>query len=392
MEKINKFNSDNFFVFFITGLFIVEIIFTVYSFYFNDNLRYVGFFKLLFEAFLIIIIPFKRPSKLVFYGLILLIFTYGLNQIINPLFFKKIMFHFSKGSIYYLNRYVFIFIFILAFLGLKNKIQIAKQSITIIEHILFVNSFFIIFGVISNIEFFTSYPQSPLRFGSDGFFNKVNEVSYFYIIYILTLYYRCIKQESSIWKLIFITLSSILIGTKTVILFLSLLFLLHFLFVSKFRKKFAILAILPFLFLFYFFKDILNIAFNIFPFWRALRDNYSILSLVFSTRDLLVIENYHYVIDNWSLTNYFIGGPFYTESFTRTRMDFFDLFLHFGLTSTVIYLFIISKHFFYKNNTILNALSGILIFCGFLTGGLFLRVSAIIYMFLAFYVLNNETV
>lgn len=391
MKRINNLSKEFFFVFFIAGLFFVEFLFTLYTSYVGDNyVRYVGLYKLLFELFLIISIPFNKRPKIIFYGLLVIITTYIINQIVNPIFFDDIFHNFSKGSFYFLNRFLYVFIFILAFLGIKNKIEVAKVSVKIIEHILFINIFFMIFGVISNIEFFTSYPQSPLRFGSDGLFNKVNEVSYLYIIYILALYYRHIKKGEVIWKFIFVSLASLLLGTKTVILFLGLLFLFHFLFVSKYKKKFLIFVLPCFFVSVYYFKDIVSFIFNLSPFWSNLLNKYSLFSLVFSTRDLLVISNYHYVLENWSFINYLIGGPFYTESFTRTRMDIVDLLLHFGLISTIIYLFIIFKYFFYKNKNILNALSALLIFCGFLGGGLFLRVSAIVYMFLAFYVLNNQ--
>lgn len=376
--------------YFVLGLFFIEFIATIFLFVFGfDKIRFVGVYKLILEGVLLLSIRLDKLPKTTLYCLAFIVITYIINQFLSPIFLNRLGFHFSKGSIYYLNRFLFIFVFILAFFSIENKKQVARTSVNLIGKILFLNTFLIIFGVISDFEVFKSYPYS-LRFGSDGLFNKVNEVSYLYIIYIITLYYSYLHKKTPLWKLLYVALASLLLGTKIIIFFLVAVCVVHFLFINKYKGTFRIIAI-PIIFLFIcYFNEILEFIFGVSPFWSDLRTQYSLKTLIFSTRNLLAFSNYEYIVNNWALTNYLVGGPFYSIDFTRTRMDILDLFIHFGLLPTIIYLFLISKYFIYKNRQILNTLCGLLILSGFLAGGLFLRVSAIIYMFLALYNLNDR--
>lgn len=379
--------------FFVIGLFFIEIL-TTFLLYFLDlkNIRIVGFYKLLFEIYLLVSLFFIKLPKKLLYGTLIIIITYVFNQLLNPNFFQNIENHILTGSLYYLNRYIYIFLFIVVFFSLANKEEFSRKIVKLIETLLFINAFFIIFGALTHIDFFTSYPQSPTRFGSDGFFNKVNEVSYFYIIYITSLYYSYITSKKINFKLFFICFASFFIGTKIILLYNVLLLLFHLLFVSKYRKK-TKLVIIPIVFFSLFYsKLIFEYLFLSSPFWTKLLEKYSVITLMLSTRDLLVISNYYYIIENWQAINYFIGGPFYTEEFTRTRMTLLDLLLHFGMISTLVYLYLISKYFFYKNRFNLTILTILIISCSFLAGGLFLRIPSLIYLFLTLVYLNSLSV
>ncbi len=390
MQLFKKLNKANILLLFITGLFLVEFFTTLYIYYSTANTtRIVGVYKLVFELFLFALIPFKSASKKIMLAVLFITITYLINQLLNPLFFENLNYHLTKGSLYYLNRFIFIFIFILAFSSLKNGVATAKTIVKVIEHILFINAIILILGAVFSIPILTSYPQSPARFGSDGLFSMVNAVSYLYSIYILTLYYKYIKGKGKLWKLLFIIASCFFIGTKTIVLFIGLLVLFHLLFVSVHKKKFRLVFIPGILLVTVFLNKILTYLFNLSPFWRQLGEDYSLLTLVFSTRDLSVIANYNYVLEHWTTLNYLIGGPFYTMSFRRALMDSIDLLLHFGILSSAVYMYLIVRHFFKKNTIILNYLVAFVIFCGFLAGGLFLRILPVIYLYLAVTVLQS---
>ncbi len=390
MQLLSKHYTSNLLLFFITGLFLMEFFTTIYIHYSNLNTtRIVGVYKLIFELFIILLIPFRSASKKIVLSVLFLSITYLINQLLNPLFLENLNYHLTKGSLYYLNRFIFIFIFILAFSSLKDGIETAKTIVKVIEYILFFNAILLIFGAVFSIPVLTSYPQSPARFGSDGLFSMVNAVSYLYSIYIFTLYYKYIKGTGKLWKLLFIIASCFFIGTKTILLFIGLLTLFHFLFVSLHKKKFRFVFIPGILLVTVFSNKILTYLFNLSPFWRQLGEDYSLLTLVFSTRDLSVIANYNYVMEHWTTLNYLIGGPFYTISFKRTLMDSIDLLLHFGILSSTVYIYLIVRYFFKKNTIILNCLVAFVIFCGFLAGGLFLRILPVIYLYLAVTVLHS---
>ncbi|MEM9685593.1 MAG: hypothetical protein AAF934_01555 [Bacteroidota bacterium] len=383
MQLIGKKNKSTLLLILITGLFVIEFLATIYLHYSNANTtRMVGVYKLILELFLFLTISPKHFFGKIQYSIVFLIVIYLANQLLNPSLLSNLEFHLTKGSIYYLNKYIFIFIFILSFSSLENPQKTAQSLLKIIEYALFINIILMIFGVVSDIGLFRSYPKPSDRFGSDGMFNKVNETSYFYIILMAHTYYKIICGKEKIYKLIIIIVAGLLLGTKAILFFLGLLLLLHFVFVSRIKRLFRI-ALIPMLVLgILFFETSISFLFELSPFWSNLKPHYSLTTLLFSTRDMLLIDNLTYISQNWGFINYWIGGPYYTLDFFNIEMDLPDLILFFGTIGTIVYLSLLKIIYFKNNSFLVNSLLLLVILTGFLAGGMFLSVMTMIYLYL----------
>ncbi|QCE41145.1 hypothetical protein [Psychroserpens sp. NJDZ02] len=370
-------------VFLIFFLFFIELFATIYLEYsLSTSTRLVGGYKILFLFTIFFVVKLKKLDKSSFVVLICLASLFVINQfLLNPILYKTIDVSFLKGSVYYAYRFLYIFIFILIFKTTTNYVLIAKKVLKLIEYLLFFNAFLILIGFVTDLDLLASYARSP-RFGSDGVFNKVNETSYLYIIYIISLYYKYIKKRKGLGKLLFIIIVSFFLGTKTVILFLVLILGVHIFLVSsinKIIKGFVATVAIVGAFLF---EEIARFYFKLIPFWNNLLDQYSITSLLFSKRDYLLKDNLEYVGLNWDFINYWIGGAFYTEDFRITQMDGPDLLLFFGVVGVLLYLWLFYRHYLVAGNLIYNSLIMAVLICGLLSGGFFLSVMAMIYLFL----------
>lgn len=385
MQKVLTYLNKNKIYLFLIGYFILEFLSTGY-FYFIDyqSTRIVGYYKILVLLLLILSIRVSKEHKSILFTCVAITILYGINQLLlNPIFYKNVSIHILSGSIYCLLRFLTIFIFILAFSSWSNSQMKAIKMISVIEKILVFNTIFIIIGFLFQIKLFKSYHFNSLRFGYDGFFNKVNEVSYFYIIFIIVLYYRYITAKKQLILLLYIIGVSLLIGTKTVFLFLFFLGLYHLIIMAKHAKIYRIVVFVPLFFGFFFFKEILQFCFNLFPFWKTLSKQYSLQTMLFSTRDLAFYRFIDYFKEMWVNVNYFIGGSYYTESFHRSEMDIFDLFIFFGLIGLTLYVYALIINFFEKKNSLRNYLVGFVFLSGFLGGGLLLSMLSIIYLYLS---------
>ncbi len=372
----------NIFIGLITCVFLIEFITTIYLYVGNvETTRISGLYKLTFEVILISFISFKKELGVQFKLLFLLIIIYLTNQLFNPIFFENITYQFLKGSLYYLNRFIYPFVFIFSFLSLKDNNKIATVSLAIIEWLLIGNAILMLLGLVFNIELFSSYAHSE-RFGYDGLFNKINETSYLYTILIAHRYYKTIHRKEKVYKLIIAIAISFLLGAKAILFFLGLLLLFHLIFIARFKQIYRI-AIIPILTVgIIFFTDIASFLFKLSPFWENLGKQYTPTTLLFSTRDIMLANNMAYISQNWSFINYLIGGPYYTANFFNIEMDLPDLVLFFGVIGAIIYLILLKKIYFKNNTSLINSLLFLIVLTGFFAGGLFLSVMAMIYLYL----------
>ena len=385
------FTKSNIITYLIFFVFLIELFATLYLEYSPyTSTRLVGFYKLLLIIALLFFFNIKKLEKkslVIVSCLIIIVLT---NQFLfNPIFFDNTKSNFLSGSIYYSYRFLYCFIFIIMFTSIKDFTIISSKVLKLVEYLLFINVFLIIIGNVSDSDLLASYSRST-RFGSDGIFNKVNESSYLYIIYISSLYYNFINNKGGLIKLIFIVIISFLIGTKTIILYLVLLLSLHIFLVSSINKyvKF-VLGLLALITVFYF-KKIAIFYFKLIPFWSNLLNDYSITSLLFSKRDYLLKNNLEYVDLNWTPINYLIGGAYYSEKFRITQMDGPDLFLFFGALGVLLYLLFFYKNYFIYKEVVFNIMIVLILICGILSGGFFLSVVAMIYLYLLSTKIRNK--
>ncbi len=371
-------------------IFLSEIITNFYVLHYGISFRLTGLLKLLFQGLLFIYVKWSKIPKSIYISFLLLIIIFTINQlIINDFIYKNLLPSFTKGSIYYLNRFLFIFLFIASTLSLKNKDYLINKISRIIDCILIINGILIITGFLFDIDLFKSYPNSS-RFGYNGAFNKLS-IYMWYIIFLSKLYYNIITEKRSYFLFFFILFASVLTGSKIILFFLLLLIAFHFFQIYRNNKKIIILIVIICSTIGLYSKRILSFYFNYFIFWKNMKDKYSIITMAFSTRDLAIVEKINYIKTHWSGLNYIFGGPFYNNHYKIVEMSFFDVFLFFGLMGTIIYINFLKKWFFGRNLSI-NILLGLIILCASLAGGLFFNVLSIMYLFVSFYLLNKKLV
>jgi hypothetical protein len=142
-----------------------------------------------------------------------------------------------------------------------------------------------------------------------------------------------------VFKLVFFISLSLLLGTKRIYFFLILLSL-HYFFVHrgfKKRKTYWFLSIAAFLAIFL--KHRVIDAFNkVFDLFQQIYYNSGFISSLTSFRsDLFYNTINEFVLKNWTFTNYIFGGPSFQNYIFITGMDFFDLYLFFGLSGLFVY-------------------------------------------------------
>ncbi|WP_296379161.1 hypothetical protein [Winogradskyella sp.] len=373
----------------VVAMYVAEYFVTIYIQSIDlQKVRISGAYKLFFQLALLFLIDYKNINRKIVYTLSLIVFCFSVSLFLNPRLVSDFSWLLTNGSIYYFDRYLVVFLFALMIYSRKESFTIVEKSIRYVEIILLTNAFLILFSFFLGLDFFKSYYESS-RFGYDGLFNKSNEASIVYIIYMIYIYHDVfINKTQKLIKFIFIACISLLMGTKSILLFLTLLLLFHFLFVFKGNKflKPVILSCLIVLSLF--FKNLVKYVFSLSHFWNNI-DEDSILTLLLSYRDLLVLKNIDYINLNWSPINYLIGGSFYTNEFEISQMDGVDLFVFFGVLGMLAYCFLLIK-ILMKSNHILNGLIIIIFICGFLGGGLLTSAMSMILLFLICFKLNKN--
>jgi len=373
IKKLIEKNADTIFLGFFIFLFLIEIVVNINMYYYESSLsRLAGYYKLLFELFLIFCLLFNY-KKIKWIGLFCLLFLLG--QLFSKSFISSISTeNITTGNIYYFNRYIYIFIFsAVASLGLlKNK----ERIISLFKNVMFVNSIFIIIGLIFNLELFKSYPKT-LRFGFDGIFVKDGDAAYLYIIFIAYLYseYLKSKENKKLLLLVGAIIVSFLLGKKIMFLFNTFLFL-HFLY-SKNLKKWIIPIFISIVGIgFVFHKKILSF----FPFLESFYLKNGLVTTIFSTRDLALKSTYTFISDNWGIQNYLFGSIDYIKR--RVELEFFDLVFFFGLVGMLLYVFMFYNYFFKNNFKLYNQLIVIIILTSFFSGALLISIPSLLFLYI----------
>jgi len=346
--------------------------------------RYSGITKLLFEIIMIvtIIIKYKQFKRnyIVLLSLVLLfilsqfLYATGINyNLENELF---------HGNIYYFNRYLYILLFIIFIKIMSIEQKVFLKTYTYFEYFLYVNSIAIFIGLIYNIELFRSYEYSS-RFGYSGFFSKPGEASYMYIIAIVTNFYFWIirKDKINLYKIFFFIIVSLFLGQKKVLFFLLVLGLFYGLSYFKYKKwiKIVLLVSIPSLFVFK--NEIIKYIMQVSPFWQERYDEFGLLSVVTSYRNLLLEKVIEFISSDWRFWNYLFGGIDFIKF--KTEFELVDLYLFLGFSGILFYIYIVYFHFMKNENLLKRILIVIVFLTSFISGGLLLNVSAIVLFYIA---------
>ncbi|WP_394775105.1 hypothetical protein [Flavobacterium sp.] len=344
-ETFYNHNLEFFFIaFLLFYLFSAVLIKFFHFFYLLDLiLPTLAILKLIvFFFYLVILIAnFKRRRKIfIFTSFLLLVFLMGnlnLGKIItlfnNSYHFNDLYKYSLSMNITYLIKYLYPFFFLGVFSLLKNKQKTIKDYFVTLEKTLIFNAFFVFLGFSFSIDFFQSYMHSN-RFGYSG----ILEAGFLEYLLMIVISRKLFLDEINL-KLAILTISSLLIGTKIIILFYIVLLFYYLYEKRKVRLLFIYIGVM-FLGLF-FLKPIINVFAKIFPFWQPILNKYGYLTLITSTRDWNIQNTIEYIRLNGTLKNLFVGGLEFSKC--GVEMDFIDLFLFFGIIGTVVYILFLGK-------------------------------------------------
>lgn len=375
IKFIRNFFLENLLLLFLCYDLLVKIIveFTEISNFYN--------YVILFKTFIVLTVLDFKINKNYFFLIIPLIVSYTFTQLynINTLEEQDILFN---G--YFFLSCVVPFIFI-CFSSSIKQLNIEKQ---LDKAFLFlsISSFFILIGLYYNINLFKSYFMATRpRFGYSGFLLYHHEIGYIYFIFFNILYYKYKKHKNlfSIILLILIMIISLFSGTKKT-LFLMFFFYFYLIIDNIKNKKQLIIIILSAVLAIILFFDLLK---KYFLFFYSIYQKKGILSSFLSYRNLLLKENlYPYVYNNSSFFNILFGWPEFRSH--RSEMEFFDLFLFFGITGIITYVVFIKKILEGKNKQSFFMVISLLIAALF-SGNLFISVNVIFLMFFTIIYINQ---
>lgn len=377
-----------FFIILIFSDFITKI-----SFVYFDNVleRFAGIVKLIFEGIMIyFLIKNKKINQALFLGLILTatFFIINIREIITH---SLLNFSIYIQNIYYANRYLYIFIFI-AFLKLDDiDASLNEVFVTMFKKVMYFNSVLIIIGFLFKIELFRSYVYTT-RFGYDGIFSKHGEAVYYYMFFISILYYKYIQNKTlnNLLKIIIISIISISLGKKAMLLFLFLITISHIIFVLKKGKSLGLVLTLITGCLFFFKNAILNLLFKISTFWEQEYLSNGFWSMITSIRSELFINFVNHIHLNWDLLNYLFGMGTYQEH--KVEFEFVDVFMFFGLIGIVVYIYLFKKYFYKKGSIISAYLLFTILITSFFSGALFISVTSMMFFYIVFQWINSSEI
>lgn len=378
---------------FIGTLFLLDIL---NKFEFIQNKEGIGFFiikiiKLFFELVFLFFLAIQwQKTKRFFYLLGGVLLSFFIGQL--TLYFNSDLNQFAEYEMY---RYVSLYFFPLIFIEFSskywNKNKSNNQWFIYAEQVLLgvflINTICIITGVLFGVEFFKTYDKN--RWGYMGLMPRSITASYFYIGVIFYLYSK--RLVSLNYKLLFqlAVVSSVLIGTKSIYLYLALLFSYHIIVNQYYKNKiFYILTILSILGTIVFYDFIFEQIIN--RFFKGLYNLYEQkgwLTAVMSFRDEIFRENTAFYSENWNGLNFIFGGRIFNWALFENSL--FDLLIFFGLLGAILYL-----SYFYKkllrNRTLFIKINLVFVFIiSIFAGQFFSNISAMTY-FISFVLLVKK--
>jgi len=360
-------------------LLLLEVVVQVFDYSdYNFRIKAISKGLLIITVFTFSFFYSYRKDILIKAFLLIIIFFIGQFFLTNKhlVFNQSLWFEITKGDIYILFKYTFILFFVAFFERIPNCQDLIERLIRLFYFFMIVNTVFIIMGPLLNFEFLKSYPFSE-RFGFQGLIQLVGESVHLYII-IISLQYLVSLKTKKYGLFFFFLLGGIMLGKKAMLLYVFLLFIVHLVhhrryFVLSIIGGVSVLSII-------FYDFMIDVFLEIFPFWSDLYKSEGIITVIFSTRDILFQQSIEYIQTNWSLLNYFFGGVDFLNF--RSEFGFFDLFLTLGVLGTIVYLWFIYEILFKKQRAITISLISIILIIEFVSGGLFINVLPMLFLYL----------
>ena len=369
--------------------FIIKILVS-YNINFMPFYRYIIVYKTIIVLLIFRNLNNKKFQKSDFKTpIILLSVAYGVNQL---LFFDDL----DQDNILF-NGYYFIssvlpLIYYSIFEAQENK-GFLNIQIKVFLYLMIVNSILIFVGYFFKVDIFETYFVTGNRFGYQGFLLYHSEAGYLYFIAINLAYYFLRKRKTVIRYLVLILLflSSFLIGTKKAF-FLSIIFLIYFIIdnYKHLKQKTTYYYLLGFLLLIFvarkFFLDIFVKQFVLF---EKLYIEKGFFTSFTSLRNVLLRKNFlPHINECWGILNHVFGGPKFSNG--RTELEFFDLYLFFGIVGFFVYYRVLKKLLINKDRQIYFIVFA-LIFATAFAGNLFASLNTMIILYITIKFIDSKT-
>ena len=358
----------------------------------NNNFQYTSIFiKILFQLFFFGYILYVRnqTSLIILKGLCVLFFCFSIGSLTllnsNDLASNYIY------NVKVFDWYIFVFLIISAFHNLSNttKTNQTAKLFLIFEYVFIINSLFIIIGIITKIQVFSSYFYGN-RFGYNGLLRNATHASYIYMIFICFFYTKV--RENYCFKnflfLIFSVVISLFIGTKALYLF-NLIFMLYLIFNNN--KIYFFVTLSSLISLIYFgFNYIIN--YIVYDYFQILHNVYvekGFWTMLFSGRnESILIKLEPYILEKWSFFNILFGGGSF--NLYRTEFELIDFIWFFGFFGLYFYFYLWNKFVLDYKTILENKVLIIMFFITLLAGSFFSSVPVITFLFVYILFINKK--
>ena len=217
--------------------------------------------------------------------------------------------NYSEQRIEYLMQYGYFFMVSLFYLKHKINSLCLKR---IIKTMIITNFVVIMVGIIFNESIFLTYNHT--RFGYNGFILSQMQTTVFYLS---SLAFCLYSKDKPLFLITFI--SSMLSGTKALLLGIPILIILFFIF-DKRNKQILYFGIFTTLISFFGLIELFKT--NIF---KEILENEGYFTMFFSYRDKLFLSTFDNLQEDYSIFNFLIGG--FDLSVYKTEFDFVDITL-----------------------------------------------------------------
>ena len=247
-----------------------------------------------------------------------------------------------RSFINIIGKYVFGIITML-FIFRTHKMLLENVLANSLICLSIINFLCIILGFYFDIYVFETYAGG--RFGYNGILKSTSVASYFYMF---TLTYICLKPRKNFFDktwFILLLVSSIFVGSKSLLAFI---FLIFFAISIKHLSKRQTLVSQKF---FYIISSafgiilallLLKLYFILNPTFNQILTQQGFFTAFFSFRDITAINVFNAINEGYQINDFLFGGIFKLSKFTETAL--LDLFLTFGLVGAFFYIYFIKQN------------------------------------------------
>lgn len=383
-----KFITESTVLLFIGLLFLLDIL---NKFNFTEDTNIALLIKLIKTSFELIFLTFLlinwKSTKYFFYFLSFIILVFVIGQL-------NLQFNLGLNQFYNIEllRYTLLYLFPLIYLKFfefsSNKPFRESKLEFLLLLILVVNTICILLGALFDIEFFKTYDKN--RWGYMGLMPRSITASYFYIVGIFYLYSKIQTSQKYVILFVLSVIGAVLVGTKSIYLYLSLLLVYHIVVNQYYKLKTFYFLGTFILGMGIFFQDFIfeQIIQRFFSGLYNLYEQKGWLTAIMSYRDTIFKENVGFYTEKWNFINYIFGGKIFETALFENSL--LDLGIFFGIVGSVSYLFFFYKKLVHNKSSFIQINLLFILIISIFAGQFFSNISAMAYL-CSFMFLINKT-